>query len=404
MVVTKRKRKKNPYQAEVFVAGARVASECFETKAAAQIWHDDVKRRYEQGRGLAGEMTFAQVIAEYKAKEFPGHVAPTRKKRRLKFDFLTEAESPIANVKMRDFGAGTIETLLDWLIKHERAQTPTRKSFREELKAVRVVLSFYRDCYDAQFVAPITKWHWKRTLFKGAVPKKPKDYYIPADHARRWLAALARVKNPVFHGTAVTQITLGLRIGEACAICDDAVDFERKVLTVKRTMEWVREDGTKCRQIVERVKTDESRREIPLPNEVCAVLKQAFGRQPQVLHKTAEGRLVRVAFHMPDGNLLHDETIRGAYTRAFRKVGLPWTATHICRDTNGTLPLGQVSLEEVRVNHGHTSVVETEGYAKVHAMIENRVPETVAALLFRDKGKKNSRTESRTANGGTGNV
>jgi len=46
------------------------------------------------------------------------------------------------------------------------------------------------------------------------------------------------------------------------------------------------------------------------------------------------------------------------------------------------LALAGASLEAVRVNHGHASIVETEGYAKVHAMIENVVPGKVAELLF----------------------
>lgn len=394
MAVTKRKRKTNPWRAEVFVSGIRIASRQFETAAAAHAWHDQTKRRYQQGKGLMGEMTLADVIRRYREVEFPGKVGPTRRRREARFKFLEE--SPVAKVRMADFDGGKVELLLDWLVRHPRAATPTRRSFVEELKSLRVVLGFYRDCYDAQFVPPVTRWHRKRALFKGPLPRKPKDFYLPPEHARRWLAALARQRNPVFHGVALFQLVMGARVGEACAICDDAVDFERGIVTIKRTMEWVNEDGSKCRRIVDRTKTPESRRELPMPVEVARVLREAFARQPAVLYRS-EGRLVRAAFHMASGAMLHDETVRGAYTKAFAEIGLTWTGSHICRDTNGTLALRSASLEAVRVNHGHASVVETEGYAKVHAMVENIVPTSVAALLFGSKGASTTPNHAQVA-------
>ena len=112
------------------------------------------------------------------------------------------------------------------------------------------------------------------------------------------------------------------------------------------------------------------------------MLRKAFEGRLHVLHRTSDGRLTRAAFHMPNGKLLCDGTIRSVYGKAFRQIGLPWAGSHICRDTNATLALAGASLEAVRVNHGHASIVETEGYAKVHAMIENVVPGKVAELLF----------------------
>ncbi len=387
MGVTKRKRKAKPYQAEVYVSGVRVDTQCFETKAAACAWHDETKRRYEQGWGPIGEMTVADVIARYREVEFPSKVGPTRRRREMRFRLLEKA--PIAKVAMRDFSGGTVTMLLDWLVKQDVARTPTRTSFLAELKALRVVLGFYRDYYDAKFVPPMTKWHRQRALFKGPLPKKAKDFFLPPDHARKWFGELARQRNPVFLDTAITQVVLGTRIGETCALCEDAVDFDRGTVIVKRTMEWMNEDSTKCRRIVERTKTADSRRELPLPPEIARIFKAALARQPAVLHKTSEGKLVRVIFHMPDGALMFDETVRAAYSRAFKQAGLPWSGSHICRDTNGTLGLKGASLEAVRVTLGHSSVVETEGYAKVHAMIENVIPGNVARLLFADNEKQN---------------
>lgn len=399
MAITKRKRKgKVFYQAEVYVSGERVATECFDTAAAANDWHDRTKRRYEQGYGRYGEMTLTEVIESYRADELGSKAGPTRRRRKSRFALIEK--SPIACVRMRDFHGQTIDLFLDWLLRHPVAETPVRTSFLEELKALRLVLGHFREAFDPQFVVPMTRRHRRRALYKGPIRKKPKDFFMPVDHARAWLACLERQRNPLFHRLATVQVILGTRVGETAALCEDAIDWEQGTITIKRTMEWADDSCSKVRRIMERVKTEESRRMLPMPPEVEEILRAALREQPAVLHRTKQGA-TRVVFHMPDGGLLHYETIRQSYNRAFRDAALPWTASHICRDTNGTLGLKGGSLEQVRVNHGHSSVVETEGYAKVHAMIENRVPIRVAGMLFGEE-EKSSRTKSRTdAEGGS---
>lgn len=381
MSVAKRKRKKKPYQAEVYVSGVRVASECFETKTEALVWHDKTKKSFEQGYGAVRELTLAEIIDRYEDRVLVSKRVSTRARRKKRFKLLRE--SCVAEVMMRDFDGFTVDKFLAWLGRHPTAKTATRKSFAEDVKALRLVLGFYRDYYDAQFVVPVTRRHLQESLYKGPVAKKSKDFYLPVDHALRWFAELEKMSNPVYAELAKLQVMTGLRIGEACALCDDAIDWERKLLTVRRTMEWVNEDGSKARRIENRTKTEESRRELPMPAEVQDIVRRALGRST-LLHRDPDTKaMVRVLFHARGGHPLNDEPVRQAYGDAFKAAGLPWSGTHICRDTAGTLGLKGSSLEAVRINHGHSSVVETEGYAKVHAMTQNTVPESIARQLFR---------------------
>ena len=107
---------------------------------------------------------------------------------------------------------------------------------------------------------------------------------------------------------------------------------------------------------------------------LIAVLAEAKKRHPKS----------SVVFVNRFGRLLNDNTIRLNYNKAFEAAGLPWRATHILRHTNATLAIKELRAEAVQVNHGHATNKETLGYAKIHAVVNNSVPETVAAMLQND--------------------
>lgn len=385
MAIVERKRKGKPargrgrtfYEVVVWVSGVRAATRCFETKAEAHVWHERTKRRFESGKAGAGDMTLGQVVAEYERQELPGKTAGTAFRLRGKFRLF--AESPIARVPMADFGGGHVDQLIEWLLEHPTAHNPNRKSFAMELKALGAVLGYYRDEFDDVFVSPVTRRHRKRALFKGAVPAKPKDHYLSAADAQRFFGALARQLDPVYHDLAMVQVIMGLRIGEAAGLRRDAVDFVKGTIMVKRTREWRTAAGGPSQVIANRTKTVESSRLLPMPTAVNLILMKALNRNPDALE----------VFRNRQGLLPTDSSIRHAYRRAFRLCGLPWTGTHICRDTNATLGILGGRMEAVQVNLGHTSARQTEGYARVHAVIENKVPQVVAEQL--EACKKSSR-------------
>lgn len=390
MAVTKRKHKKaipgRPtvfYEAEVFVAGVRVANQCFETHGAAEAWHDKTKRRFESGRGPGGEMTLAEVMTRYREVELPGLVEGTRRKVRIKLDFL--AESPTARVAMSKFNGSAVDALLAWLIAHPRADTPTRTSFVNELKQLQVILNFYRESFDEAFVSPVTKRHRRRAMFRGAVQeKRAQDFYLSAADAMKWFAELRKCPNPIYLDIAQIQVVLGLRIGEAASLLWEAVDFDGKLIKIKRTMFWVTGEGKRVRDIGERTKTSTSRRTLPMPPMVERVLLNARSRHPDSL----------VVFRNPNGSLIRYGTVLHAFNEAFKRAGLPWSGTNICRHTNATLGLKEAGAQAVQVNLGHSTARQTEAYAKVRAIAENKVPEMVAQLFENPKAEK-SRIKSR---------
>ncbi len=375
MAVTKRKRKGKPrpgqrgtyYQAEVYVGGIRVASESHDTQAAAAVWHDKTKKIWEQGRGAIGDMTLADVIQRYRENDMNVLANQTHLHYSRCLGIIGEA--PIARVRMTELTGFKVNEFLDWLIGSKHAATKCRKSFRAELMVLKVILGFYRDRLDDQFVSPVTKKHGKLALYKGPLPPRRKDYFIPAEDAIRWLECLGRQRDPVYADLAMFQLVMGTRIGEAAALCWDAVDLAKGTVEIRRTMEWRNKDRSYLGEPAEKTKTAESLRTIPLPPVIVELLATARARFPDS----------REVFRNRAGVLPVYGSIQDAYNRAFEKAKLPWTATHILRHTNATLARSQVRTEDVSANLGHSTLKQTETY--VHHMGTNGVPEAVAKLL-----------------------
>ncbi len=383
MAVTKRKRKKNPYRAEIFVSGVRVASAVFETKTAAQVWHDKTKKRWESGRGPLGEISLGELLEQYRDLEVPRMARSVQHRRKGLLAFL--GECPVADRRMEGFDGRSVDDLVRWMLAHPRAKTPTRSSFYMELRTLRAVLHWFKAEQDELFVVPITKRHFRNARFKTKVARRT-DFFIPEEKLGPWLEALGRRKDPVFRAIGLTQIVMGLRISELASICWDSVDLDRNLIHVRRTMDWFDENGKPIREAADRTKTPTSARSLPIPALVRAVLIERKRCHPlsTLVFRTRLGRPVRY------------KSVCANYELAFEEAGLDWSGTHICRHTHGTLGVKDGRTSEVQVSLGHSSERETLIYAKVHSIIENRIPGKVAELIEKSSAELHAQTHAQT--------
>lgn len=75
----------------------------------------------------------------------------------------------------------------------------------------------------------------------------------------------------------LVALNMGLRIGEICALTWDCIDLEKEVIFIRKNLQRVKiSDGQKNKTeiIVQTPKTDRSRRAIPIPPLLLALLKQ----------------------------------------------------------------------------------------------------------------------------------
>jgi integrase len=381
MAVTKLVRKNRDgkkttfYLADIYVRGVKVATKTFETRGHAEAWHDDTKAGWSDGRSKAKlqmkrEQTFGDALEAYQsdAEGLLKQRLASQQSMMARMDHF--AKSPLVTVVMSDFTAASVDAWLDWLLEQPTAKNPGRKSFRIELKYLSTILNWYRNEQDPSFVVPIVRKHLRRAKFKHVAPRR-KDYFIREDDILPWTDWLKHHrKDQAYFRLAKFMVLTGTRLGEACGICWDQVNLERRESYISRSLCW--DHWTKKPYLVDTVKSDDSHRLVHLPDALIPMLKA------MKLESGGQGPL----FRNKKGELLKDQSVRSAFNAGFKALGLPWTATHICRHTWGTLGLkaNNDNISKIQVGLGHSDRRVSEIYAKAQAQADRSTVENTAKL------------------------
>ncbi len=380
-------KKKVFFEAQVYVRGLRVATKTFETRAAAEVWHDETKRHFLSGQ-VTGSVTTAQItfddcIIEYEKEVLPHHRMSTRQTEAARLRHFKE--NPVSSVRMNEFGPLAVDQLISWWITTPTADRKCRKSFRHELKLLHAILNWYRNDKDASFTMPIIKRHREKIRFKQVAPRRP-DYFMRPEEINSWISWLKEhKKNPAYHRLATFLVLTGCRVGEACGLGWDDIDLKLGVARITKTVTW--DYWTKDPVLSDAPKTAESVRLIPLASDLISMFRE-------MRLKSAESRFL---FTDEKGGLLRYNMVQSAFNGGFVALGLPWRSTHICRHTNATLMLKATrDFSGVQANLGHTNRATTEVYAKSLAALDRGNAEKTAELIGINAFQK-SQTNSQTS-------
>ena len=299
------------------------------------------------------DATLTQIIDRYKELEFPLLRKSSQQARASRFKYLID--SPISELPMHQVCSEALDRWVVWLFQHPTCKDPQRSSFRQELKLMTTILNWYRENYDYSYPIPILRRHRKRCFESSASLRVP-DYYMKPQEVLLWFKELEKRPAIIYSQLARFMILTGTRLGEACGLKWDALDTDFCHVRIIRTLSW--DYVTKSPYFVEKVKTKAARRIIQLPPS----LQEMFCKMRHTSHSQA-------IFVNNKGKLLSDNTIRANFNVAFKKLGLPWRGTHICRHTSGTLALlAKQDIATVQALLGHSSIKQTQEYAKVVAL------------------------------------
>ena len=370
----KNKKKRIFYQAQVYVKGVRLAYQSFETKAEAIIWHEEQRRRLTKSpqarfEEIKSEMYFSDCFKRYVKEAIPLIGRSGRESYECRFRYFTKG--PLPHIRMGEFKAQAVYTWIEWLKKHKTSKNPRRKTFLRELELLQTILQWHRNFVDEDFNVPVTKRHKQLCYYKPVPPRRP-DYYAKPEELRafiRWFRE--NNSNPVYWQLALFMILTGARVSEACGLCWDSVDLERGQARVIQKMGW--DHKTKKPYLEQTTKTDASVRILLLSEELVEVLKEM---------KQESDNEQGLIFVGQDNSGLKYNAIQVAFNKGFKALNLPWRSTHILRHSYATGALmATQSISAVQATLGHTTSRMTEKYAKVIALLDNKVAEKTAKFF-----------------------
>ena len=156
----------------------------------------------------------------------------------------------------------------------------------------------------------------------------------------------------------------GLRRGELLGLKWDAIDLDRGVLSVVRTLERVHHKGL----LVGEPKSRSSKRAVSLPSTAVAVLRELQARQAaQRLMAGPAWADEGFLFTRADGHPLDPDSASKAFLRLMRQMSIEGVHLHTVRHTHATLLLENgVHLKVIQSRLGHESIqITADTYAHV---------------------------------------
>jgi len=224
------------------------------SKSKAEYWLEQKKIAIKRGTFDACQMTVLQVFDAYLARKGWDDLADGSKwywnRAYASFKLLDEKW---LNCPVTDLSGNKLFALLESLkktIANARATKP-RKNFKCELAFLSATLNFYRDRFNSSFVSPITKTH--RLEFGNAANGKRRSNKIKValDFSQiNFLLKNLREKsssNPkfevIYYFIVRIQLIYGFRLGEAVGLEWDDVDFEKMLIRLRGTIEWMDQNG-----------------------------------------------------------------------------------------------------------------------------------------------------------------
>ncbi len=212
------------------------------------------------------------------------------------------------------------------------------------------------------FKYAVRVYHIKNPMEEISMPKKrkPEINILDGDEQNQLQQYIAENQNHTTMGVALSMAT-GIRIGELCALQWKDIDLEKRILTVKKTIQRIQcpTDTAKTKLLITAPKSESSVRTIPLPECIISMLKKFKGKEQE---------------YVLSGNVkpLEPRTMQYRFSKILKNVKLPSIHFHALRHmfASNCVKLGfdVKALSEIL---GHSSVEITLN-KYVHSSFEQK--------------------------------
>lgn len=263
-------------------------------------------------------------------------------------------------------------------------QSTRRKSFDHELTLLGIVLKYYSEYHDdLEFRLPIKQRHRDAIELNRPSQVKPKD--LSMEEFFRFREKLKEHRyGEIMAAMATVQYFQALRVSEVAGLYWEDMRFDfaaprNSRMQVTRYVCWPRKKGlsSSVKSGFKNSEANDGIKEQPIFPETYQALVQLYSEGKKGLVFAQEGA--------------HFEyrQIQYAYDKAFKKAGLPYTATHVMRHGGCRVVYNETSdLEVAKQLLGNSSVQTTLVYAKRQASALTKVSDNHWDRFEQESGRK----------------
>lgn len=247
--------------------------------------------------------------------------------------------------------------------------------------SAQTLLHYHRVLHEALDRA--VKWQQLVNNPAGAVdaPRVDRHVITPLDveQARALLSVTPR--DAEYGPVIAVALLTGMRLGEVTGLQWRDIDWERKTVSVRRSLQKVKGYGL----LVKEPKTKRSSRNITLWDQATAVLKQTRIRQNELKLKLGPAyRDQNYVFALADGTPLDPQAVRRHFRKLLDLAAVPHVRFHDLRHTHATLLLAQDEHPKVVSERlGHATIgITLDTYSHVLPNLQERAARKLDELLL----------------------
>lgn len=202
---------------------------------------------------------------------------------------------------------------------------------------------------------------FRNILTDVTLPKVHRKEKLVLTNIQQWKLCKYLTKNQ--SPTALCMLLslyTGLRVGEVCGLMWRDIDFDKSILTVRRTVQRIRTDKHKTRIIADTPKSRTSRRTIPIPRFIMKMLRDSRSNDNHYVLSDSE-------------IVIEPRTLQRRFKSILKKADLPSVSYHSLRHAFATNCL-QAGFDVKTLSEilGHASV-ETTLNRYVHTSMERKI-------------------------------
>ena len=268
-------------------------------------------------------------------------------------------------------------TYANYLMKVEKHILPEFGGLRYDSLTVQMLNSFVQKKLDAGLSAKyvsdiiivfktmakfIAKTHGFRNILTDVtLPKVHRKEKPLLSNIQQWKLCKYLTKNPSPTALCILlSLYTGLRVGEVCGLMWGDIDFEKSILTVRRTVQRIHTDIHKTQIIADTPKSRTSKRSIPIPKFIMKLLRDSRSAEKHYILSESE-------------IIIEPRTLQRRFKSILKKTNLPSVNYHSLRHAFATNCL-QAGFDVKTLSEilGHASV-ETTLNRYVHTSMERKI-------------------------------